>query len=396
MTGNGIEVADVINRYGSDFRERFGATLSWQQRRVLIDVGACRSAMLGGHLEACEVCGFQRPAYNSCRNRHCPKCQGRARAAWLDARCSDLLPVPYFHVVFTLPDEIGPLALQNPGVVYGLLFRAAADTLKAVAADPKHLGARIGFLAVLHTWGQNLHHHPHVHCVVPGGGLALDNSAWVACHQDFFLPVRVLSRVFRGKFVSCLATAYAEGKLNFHGRLKDQRDPVAFHCWLDGPAGKEWVVYAKPPFGGPNQVLAYLARYTHRVAISNGRILSADDGQIRFRYKDYRAGNQWQTMTLGAVEFIRRFLLHTLPKGFMRIRHYGFLANPVRRARLALCRAFLVVERAVREILAPNQTELKGPTCPECSTGLMVPIRRLPPHQAITPALQPLAAWNTS
>ena len=396
MTGAEVEVADVIERYGPAFLERFGASLSWHARRVLLDVAACRTAQLGGHLEACEACAYQRPAYNSCRNRHCPKCQGRARTAWLDARCADLLPVPYFHVVFTLPEEIGPLALQNPRLVYGLLFGAAADTLLDVAADTRRLGGRIGFLAVLHTWGQTLGHHPHVHCIVPGGGLALDGSGWVACHTDFFLPVRVLGRVFRGKFLSRLRAAHRHGQLALHGRLASLRDPEAFGCWLDKPAGKEWVVYAKRPFGSPEQVLAYLARYTHRVAISNARILSADDGQVRFRYKDYRAGNRPKTMTLEAVEFLRRFLLHVLPKSFMRIRHFGFLANRVRRTALALCRRFLGSATPIHKSPGPVRGEATGPTCPQCNGGRMVAIRRLPAQLAIPTALQAAPVWNTS
>ena len=396
MTAASLEVADVIERYGALFLERFGASLSWQQRRVFADVVACRTAQLGGHLEACDACDYQRPAYNSCRNRHCPKCQGRARAAWLDARCLDLLPVPYFHVVFTLPEELGPLALQNPRVVYGLLFGAAADTLLEVAADERHLGGRIGVLAVLHTWGQTLHHHPHLHCIVPGGGLVADDAGWVPCRESFFLPVRVLARVFRGKFLHGLRAAYRGGQLGLHGRLASLGEPEAFGCFLDGPARKEWVVYAKRPFGGPEQVLAYLARYTHRVAIANRRILSADDGQVRFRYKDYRDGSRSKTMTLDAVEFLRRFLLHVLPKGFMRIRYFGFLANRVRRASLARCRRFLGSAAPAQGAPEPVRRELAEPTCPECKSGRMVAVRRLPGQLATLAALQPAPEWNTS
>lgn len=404
MNSQGVELADVIDRYGPAFLQRFGASLSWQQRRALLDVAACRTAQLGGHLEACDKCDYQRPAYNSCRNRHCPKCQGRARAAWLDARCEDLLPVPYFHVVFTLPQEIGPLALQNPRVVYGLLFGAAADTLLEVAADKRCLGVRIGFLAVLHTWGQTLQHHPHLHCIVPGGGLVADDAGWVPCREGFFLPVRVLARLFRGRFLHRLRTAYHDGHLGLHGRLVSLRDPEAFRCFLDGPARKEWVVYAKRPFGGPEQVLAYLARYTHRVAIANGRILSANDGQVRFHYKDYRDGNRHKTMTLDAVEFLRRFSLHVLPKSFKRIRYFGFLANRVRRASLALCRRFLgratpvqqAPEPVGRQRAEPVGQQRAQPVCPQCKRGRMVAIWRLPGQVTRLTALQPAPAWNTS
>ena len=365
------------------FAARYGTSLSLDQRRVLLDLANCRTAALGGHLEVCDECGFQRPAYNSCRNRHCPKCQARSRAVWLEARAQDLLPVPYFHVVFTLPEEIGPLALQNKRLIYDLLFQAAARSLLEVAADPRHLGARIGFLAVLHTWGQNLHHHPHLHCVVPGGGLALDSSTWIPCRQDFFLPVRVLSRVFRGKFLSALRDAYRDGQLGFYGRLAHLRDPEAFRCWLHEPASKEWVVYAKPPCGGPEQVLKYLARYTHRVAIANSRILSIDAGQVRFRYKDYADGNRYKTMTLDAVEFIRRFLLHVLPPGFMRIRHYGLLANRARAKCLSLCRHLLQAVTPAPDSIDPVAEQPSGVTCPEGNSGHMVALRVLPPVLSI-------------
>ena len=312
------------------------------------DIAACRTAALGGHVEECDRCGHQQIAYNSCRNRHCPKCQATAAAQWLEAREAELLPVEYFHVVFTLPAALGPIALQNPRVVYGLLFRAAAETLQQIAADPKHLGAEIGFLAVLHTWGQNLEHHPHVHCVVPGGGLSPDGSRWVACRPGFFLPVRVLSRVFRGKFLALLRAAFDQGKLSFHGKLGALADAGEFRRRLAASAQTEWVVYAKPPFGGPEQVLKYLARYTHRVAISNRRLVALEDGEVTFHWKDYAHGGGQKTMTLKAIEFIRRFLLHVLPSGFVRIRHYGFLANRVCREKLALCRALLGVGNDAR------------------------------------------------
>jgi hypothetical protein len=275
-------------------------------------------------VERCGDCGHQRIAYNSCRNRNCPKCQGLARAQWLADRQTELLDVPYFHVVFTVPEAVATIAFQNQTAVYDILFRAASETLRTIAADPRHLGAEIGFLAVLHTWGQNLLHHPHVHCVVPGGGLAPDRSRWVSCRPGFFLPVRVLSRVFRGKFLQRLREAYDRGQLQFHGSLLEQGTSTGFAKLVAESYRTEWVVYAKPPFGGPEQVWKYLARYTHRVAISNTRLLHLENGQVTFRWKDYAAGSRVRTMTLSAAEFLRRFLLHVLPTGFVRIRHYGF------------------------------------------------------------------------
>ena len=341
MTQHRLEVADVIRSCGPTFLDQFGDSLSSEQRRVLDDLARCRTAALGGHVEACDQCGHQRIAYNSCRNRHCPKCQGTAAAQWLDARASELLPVEYFHVVFTLPEAIGPIALQNPRVVYGILFRAAAETLLQIAADPKHLGAEIGILAVLHTWGQNLQHHPHVHCVVPGGGLSPNGSRWIACRPGFFLPVRILSRVFRGKFLAMLRNAFDRGRLTFHGGLSGLAEPREFQRRLTASARTDWVVYAKPPFGGPAQVLKYLARYTHRVAITNRRLLALEDDKVRFRWKDYAHGGREKTMTLDASEFLRRFLLHVLPSGFVRIRHYGFLSNRLRHEKVSVCRALL-------------------------------------------------------
>ncbi|MEA2591136.1 MAG: hypothetical protein QOD62_967, partial [Actinomycetota bacterium] len=325
MTRPHLEVADVFRDHGDAFLDRYGDTLSPERRRALRDIAACRTEALGGHVEECDRCGHQRIAYNSCRNRHCPKCQATAAAQWMEARGAELLPVEYFHVVFTLPPALAPIALQNPREVYNILFRAAAETLRQIAADPKHLGAEIGFLAVLHTWGQNLQHHPHVHCVVPGGGLSPDGSHWVACRPGFFLPVRVLSRVFRGKFLALLGNAFDQGKLSFHGKLGVLADGGEFQRRLTASAQTEWVVYAKPPFGGPEQVLKYLARYTHRVAISNRRLVALEEGDVQFQWKDYAHGGGPKTMTLKAIEFIRRFLLHVLPSGFVRIRHYGFL-----------------------------------------------------------------------
>jgi hypothetical protein len=336
------EVADIIRAHGEAYRRWRGGKLTTMEAYVLRSLAACRTAVLGGHLEECEHCGRERPTYNSCRNRHCPKCRGAASAEWLEARRGELLRVPYFHVVFTLPDLLSPLALQNKSVLYDLLFRAASETLQEVAATPKHLGAEIGFLAVLHTWGQNLLDHPHLHCVVPGGGLSQDGTRWIACHKtDFFLPVRVLSAVFRGKFLAYLKQAFAAGKLSFHGRLAGLAQPEAFQGLLGECYDRAWVVYAKPPFGGPEQVLKYLARYTHRVAIANRRIVSLHDGQVTFHWKNYARGNRKQTMCLSAVEFLRRFLLHLLPSGFVHIRHYGFLANRHRAEKLSRCRELL-------------------------------------------------------
>src|SRR2546429_1964284 len=290
-------------------------------------IEVCRTADLGGHVERCEDCAHTRIAYNSCRNRHCPKCQWPAAAAWLAAREAELLPVPYFHIVFTLPAAIGAIAYQNKPNVYGRLFAAAAETLTTIAADRKHLGADIGVTAVLHSWGQNLQHHPHVHCIVPGGGISPDGKRWIACRPGFFLPVRVLSRLFRRLFLEHLQAAFETGKLRFFSSLERLRDSKAFAAYLSPLRQTEWVVYAKPPFGGPEQVLNYLGLYTHRVAISNNRLLNIDHGQVAFRWKDYRDHDQQKTLTLEAGEFIRRFLLHILPDGFQRIRHYGFLGH---------------------------------------------------------------------
>jgi Putative transposase/Transposase zinc-binding domain len=382
-----LEVAEVFRDYGDNFLNRYSEILSPEQRRALHDIAACRTAALGGHVEECDRCGHQCIAYNSCRNRHCPKCQATAAADWMEAREAELLPVEYFHVVFTLPAAIGPIALQNPRMVYGLLFRAVAETLRQIAADPKHLGAEIGFLAVLHTWGQNLQHHPHVHCVVPGGGLAPDGARWIPCHPGFFLPVRVLSRVFRGKFLALLRAAFDRGRLLFHGKLAALANLDEFQHRLITSAQTEWVVYAKPPFGGPAQVLKYLARYTHRVAISNHRLTALENGEVTFRWKDYVHGNEQKTMKLKAVEFIRRFLLHVLPIGFVRIRHYGLLANRVCREKLELCRTLLAAmtspQLAAAEPVSEPEKAIEGKAkaashaCPVCGEGRMTVIETL-------------------
>lgn len=336
-----LEVADVFHRHGADYRRDHQGHLGRVEHRVMAAVEACRTAALGGHTEYCADCGLVRQAYNSCRNRHCPKCQGLARAQWLADRQAELLPVPYFHVVFTVPAALAAIAFQNKAAVYAMLFKAAAEALRVTAADPKHLGAEIGVVAVLHTWGQTLQHHPHIHCVVPAGGLSLDGEHWIACRPGFFLPVRVLSRLFRRLLLDHLRDAFAAGQLSFFRDLAGLADPAAFSAQLAQLRRVEWVVYAKPPFGGPEQVLAYLGRYTHRVAIANSRLVALDQGQVRFRWKDYRHHDKAKLMSLGADEFIRRFLLHALPDGFHRIRHYGLFANGHRAAKLAQCRRLL-------------------------------------------------------
>src|SRR5882672_7182784 len=335
------EVADIFRRYGDAYRREAGVSLSSAQGRVMTAIETCRTAVLGGHVEACDACGHQRIAYNSCANRHCPKCQSLKRAAWVDDRKKDLLDVEYFHVVFTVPVEIAAIAAQNKTQVYGILFRATAQTLRTIAADPRHLGAEIGFFAVLHTWGQNLMHHPHLHCVVPGGGLSADGQRWTACRPGFFLPVRVLSRFFRRRFLELLEQAFDGGELQFFAALQDLRERNTFVRHLEPLRDKEWVVYAKAPFAGPQQVLDYVGRYTHRVAISNNRLLSIEDEKVSFRWKDYRDDSAQKIMTLEADEFIRRFLLHVLPDGFQRIRYYGFLSNRNRDEKLTLCRQLL-------------------------------------------------------
>jgi hypothetical protein len=367
-----LEVADVFREFGEAFLKRWGHTVSPQQRKALRDIGACRTAALGGHIEQCDGCPHEVMAYNSCRNRHCPKCQSTARDKWLAERAKELLPVPYCHVVFTVPEPLAPLALQNAQLVYGLLFRAVSQTLLEIAADPRRLGAQIGFLAVLHSWSQNLMHHPHIHCVVPAGGLAPDGSRWIRCRRKFFLPVKVLSRLFRGKFLALLRDAFAGRKLQFHGKLTPLREPARFHALLRPLKNIEWVVYAKPPFGGPEYVLKYLARYTHRVAISNGRLLNLENGQVTFQWRDSKDNNQIKAMTLDAVEFIRRFLLHILPPGFVKIRHFGFLSSRHRSAALALCRERLPKPVATTDtvpILSERQQFAVERRCPECHTG---------------------------
>ena len=386
------EVADVFRRYGEAYRQRFVASLSRAQRRVMTAIERCRTAALGGHVEVCDRCGHQRIAYNSCSNRHCPKCQSLARAEWIQDRQSEVLETEYFHVVFTVPEEIADIALQNKRTVYGILFRVTAETLQTIAADPQHLGAIIGFFAVLHTWGQNLLHHPHLHCVVPGGGLSADGTRWISCRPGFFLPVRVLSRLFRRLFLQYLQEAFDSGKLEFFGSLQTLRDANAFRSYCAPLKQIEWVVYAKPPFAGPQQVLDYVGRYTHRVAISNNRLLDVEQGQVSFHWNDYRHHHRQKTMTLSADEFIRRFLIHVLPEGFQRIRYYGFLSNRHRGEKLPLCRQLLEMpavdpepEPGDRpsdydiEALYENLTGAPLRLCPQCRQGRMVVVETLVP-----------------
>jgi len=373
-----LEVADIFHRHGAAWRKANAGHVSLGQLQVMSAIENCRSAVLGGHIERCQDCGHHRIAYNSCRNRHCPKCQGAAARDWLAAREADLLPVGYFHLVFTLPAEISAIAYQNKAVVYDLLFRTAAETLLTIAADPKHLGARIGATAVLHSWGSAMTHHPHVHMIVPGGGISLDGTRWVSCRPGFLLPVRVLSRLFRRLFLTGLADAHAAGRLAFFGDIEDLRRRTAFTSHLAPLRKKNWFVYAKPPFAGPEAVLAYLARYTHRVAISNRRLVALDADGVTFRYKDYRRSGQerYRTMTLVPGEFIRRFLLHVLPKGFHRIRHYGLLASAARQANLARIRQLLaapepetVRDETTSAAAVPNDHR---PPCPCCGGRMII------------------------
>jgi hypothetical protein len=390
------EVADVFRRYGEAYREQHGASMSTGQRRVMTAIEVCRTAALGGHMERCDECGHERNAFNSCRDRHCPKCQSLARAQWIEDRKADLLDVPYFHVVFTVPEQIAAITLQNKEVLYGILFRTTAETLKTIAADPRHLGADIGFFAVLHSWGQNLLFHPHLHCVVPGGGPSLSGDRWISCRPDFFLPVQVLSALFRRLFLESLERAFDGGKLEFFGKLEYLQDRPAFARYLAPLKKLKWVVYAKAPFAGPEQVLDYVGRYTHRVAISNNRLLDIDNDQIRFRWKDYRHGDQVKTMTLTSEEFIRRFLLHVLPTGFRRIRYYGLLGNRHREENLSLCRHLLgmpVAEPAPGGELPETDyldryEDLTGRPlrqCPQCGRGSMTVVCILPRPSAMFP-----------
>jgi hypothetical protein len=377
-----FEVADVFRRHGAAYRAKYRVPL--EQHRLMRAIEICRTAALGGHVERCGHCSYQRISYNSCRNRHCPKCQNLERGKWLARRKGELFPVEYFHVVFTIPEQLNGLALANKETVYKILFQTSAETLQTIARDPRHLGAEIGFFSILHTWGQNLLHHPHVHCVATGGGLSPDRKTWISCRPGFFLSVRVLSRLFRRLFLSALGKAFQQNQLKFPGQLRDQESLLP--RLLDQLSQMEWVVYAKPPFGGPNQVLEYLGRYTHRVALSNDRLLQVEEGQVTFQYKDYRAHAQHKSrsMTVTAEEFIRRFLLHAIPPGFQRIRHYGLLASRQKKQTLALCRQLLgsacellptpaEMENYQQQMLAAVQL------CPQCGTGSMIRMETIPP-----------------
>src|SRR3954454_23672925 len=411
MTRPRLEVAEVIRSCHDAFLQQYGTGLTPEQRRALDDLMACRTAALGGHVLECPECGHQEVAYNSCGNRHCPKCQATAAARWLEAQAADLLDTPYFHVVFSLPGALGPMALSNPRLIYGLLMRAAAQTLLEVAADPRHLGAEVGVLEVLHTWGQNLTLHPHVHCVVTGGGLAPDESRWVAGRGDFFLPVRVLSRVFRGKFLSGLRAAFKRGKLRFPGDLAPSERSDRFNALLSEVVRTEWVVYAQAPFGGRAEtVLKYLARYTHKAAISNHRLVDLTDGRVSFGWKDYAHGGRQGIMTLESVEFVRRFLMHVLPSGFVRVRHYGLLANRHRQEKLARCRELIGLAVTPQADTAPSEPDpvlatvpetTVTPTrvCPRCGAGRVFGVGEFPPMPSaagIRAGLEPCLTLDSS
>jgi hypothetical protein len=382
MPRQALEVADIFRDHGPAWRREQAGHLSLGQLKVMSAIEHCRTAALGGHVERCEGCGYSRIAYNSCRDRHCPKCQGAVAKRWLAAREADLLPVEYYHVVFTLPAPIGQIAYYNKALIYGLLFAAAAETLLTIAADPKHLGARIGLTMVLHTWGSALTHHPHVHCIVPGGGISLDGERWVACRRGFFLPVRVLSRLFRRLFCEKLDAAHRAGELQFFAEHQALEKAEAFAAFLKPLRDRDWVVYAKRPFAGPQAVLAYLSRYTHRVAIANSRLIALDEKGVTFKFKDYRAKGRcrYGRMTLPVAEFMRRFLLHVLPPGFHRIRHYGLLANAARVQNLARARELLAAPIspliAVPILLGgegpPKEAAANNRTCPCCGAPMVI------------------------
>jgi Putative transposase/Transposase zinc-binding domain len=390
------EVADIFRQHEKEFLERWQSALSDRQLQTLRDIGACRTAALGAHLYQCDRCQRETIVPNSCLNRHCPKCGSTARDRWLEKHSEELLPVAYSHVVFTLPHELIPLALQNPAVVYGIFFRAVSRVLLTIGADPRHLGARLGFLAVLHTWNQKLQAHPHIHCLVPAGGLAFDQTHWIACrHPKFFLPAKVLAAKFRGKFLALLRRAFRRGKLQFRGTVAPLQVRKAFDRFTWLLKNRDWVVYAKKPFAGPTHVIRYLAHYTHRVAIANGRLIHFENGQVTFRWRDSAHGNKQKVMTLDALEFMRRFLLHVLPRGFVKIRHFGFLANRERRHTLPLCSALLPSSQPVKEsVRAENSSSSREVRlCPDCQ-GTLVPLARLTLVQLLARRLIP--ALDTS
>jgi len=384
MTRPPVEVADILRVQGQRFLDRYRASFDYQQLKAFRALLNCRTAALGGHLDACPQCGFQAISYNSCRNRHCPKCQTQARERWLAAREQELLPTSYFHVVFTVPHELNLLAQDNPRQFYHLLFAATAATLLEIAADPKHLGAEIGILSILHTWGQNLLAHPHIHCVIPAGGISSDHTRWVQPrYPGFFLPVKVLSRIFRGKFIAGLKHLYRRKQLSCAGPSAPLADEKQFRELLRRLHRQDWVVYAKPAFGGPRQVLRYLGRYTHRVAISNHRLVSFDGQRVTFRWKDYAHGSKKRQMTLPATEFLRRFFLHVLPKGFVRIRHFGFLSNRFRAARVKLCRQLLAQAPAPPTTAQVPDTDAAIWHCPHCGT-VMIIVQRFASEESLS------------
>jgi hypothetical protein len=398
-----LEVAEVVRQHGAAFLARYGHTLSGAQHRALRAIALCRTAALGGHITQCDHCGHEVQAYNSCRHRSCPKCHGAAQATWLAAREHEVLETPYTHVIFTLPHDLGPLALQNPRPLYGLLFRTVAQTLQDIAGDPKHLGAEIGGFAVLHTWGQQLHHHPHLHCVLPAGGLAPDGMQWIPCRPHFFLPVRVLSRRFRRLYLAGLEQTYAQGQLSLMGRCRELAAPMPWQRLLATLRAQEWVVYAKEPIQNPRHVLQYLARYAHRIAISNYRLVALEHGQVTFRYKDYQRGHRLRTLTLDAMEFLRRLMLHVPPHGFHRLRHFGFLANRVRQAKLAQCRALLGdaaplrVRQETVDRTPPAVSEAEpGAACPVCQQGRMQLIKTMYRQPAVWDLSVPAPGLDTS
>ena len=389
-----LEVADVVRQHGDAFLQRYGSTLSGAQHRALRAIAVCRTATLGGHITQCDHCGHEVQAYNSCRHRSCPKCHGTPQATWLIAREREVLNTAYCHVIFTLPHNLGPLALQNSHPLYGLLFRTVAQTLQDIARDPKHLGAEIGGFAVLHTWGQQLHHHPHLHCVLPAGGIALDGARWVPCRPHFFLPVRVLSRRFRRLYLAGLEQLYAQGQLALMGRCRELAELTPWQRLLATLGAQEWVVYAKEPLPDPQHVLTYLARYTHRVAIANHRLVALEDGQVTFRYKEYQRGHRLRTLTLEAVEFLRRLMLHVPPCGFHRLRHFGFLANRVRQEKLAQCRTLL--GHATQPQPLEGAMDLKTPEVSAGEPGAVCPVCQHGRMQLVKTLYRQPGAWDLS
>ena len=388
-----IEVSDIFRRYGPGYRETHGKEMPLRHHRVMKAIEICRTAELGGHVEECDECGAPKISYNSCRNRHCPKCQCLDKERWLEARKRDILLTHYFHVVFTIPEDLRPIALRNQKVVYSLLFLSASETMKELARDPKHLGAEIGFIALLHTWTQTLLDHPHIHCIMPGDGLSPDRRRWISTRKDFFIPVKVLSRKFRGKFLHYLKKAYNNGELTFPGAIRALEVRPAFERFLTGLYAQEWVVYCKPPFKRPEDVIDYMGRYTHRVAISNDRIVDIHSGQVTFKYRDRANKGAIKYMTLDAFEFIRRFLLHVLPDGFMKVRHYGLLSNRNRKTKLQLCKTLIGVqfkeadsgEIESWEDLLLRLTGIDPRICPTYGKGRLVLREKLRPRMLRSP-----------